>query len=189
MCGFGGGHRLIRGRHFLHIQDASKDGSRILLRNHQAVSQLAGTKPVHNLVPLVILHQTRRGRQDSQGKWGSGGGKMQNTWTHITWAEKVKVSDCLGLSKKKKKVKLTLVQALRLCTGCTAHRGSRGIALPFHDHGTRRGEVSASCLGRLYPRERPGTHYTGGWMGPRAGLDTCGKSCPHRDSIPGPSSP
>jgi hypothetical protein len=27
------------------------------------------------------------------------------------------------------KVKVTLVQALRLCTGRTAHRGSRGIAL------------------------------------------------------------
>jgi len=37
------------------------------------------------------------------------------------------------------KVKVTLVQALRLCTGRTAHRGSRGIALPFLDHGTRRG--------------------------------------------------
>jgi hypothetical protein len=36
---------------------------------------------------------------------------------------------------------------------------------------------------RLYPRERPGTHWTGGWVGPRAGLDGCGKSCPHRDSI------
>jgi len=23
----------------------------------------------------------------------------------------------------------------------------------------------------LYPRERPGTHCTGGWVGPRAGLD------------------
>ena len=31
------------------------------------------------------------------------------------------------------KVKCTLVQALRLCTGRTAHRGSRGIALLFHD--------------------------------------------------------
>jgi hypothetical protein len=31
----------------------------------------------------------------------------------------------------------TLVQALRLCTGHTAYKGSRGIALPFHDHGTR----------------------------------------------------
>jgi hypothetical protein len=40
---------------------------------------------------------------------------------------------------EKVKVKCTLVQALRLCTGCTAHRGSRGIALLFHDHDTRRG--------------------------------------------------
>ena len=38
----------------------------------------------------------------------------------------------------KVKVKVTLVQALRLCTGRKAHRGSRGIALLFHDHGTRR---------------------------------------------------
>ena len=37
------------------------------------------------------------------------------------------------------KVKYTHVQALRLCTGRTAHRGSRGIALLFHDHGTKRG--------------------------------------------------
>jgi hypothetical protein len=38
-----------------------------------------------------------------------------------------------------KKVKFTLVQALRLCTGRTAHRGSRNIALLFLDHGTIRG--------------------------------------------------
>jgi hypothetical protein len=36
----------------------------------------------------------------------------------------------------KKRVKFTLVQALKFCTGRTAHRGSRGIALPFLDHGT-----------------------------------------------------
>ena len=30
----------------------------------------------------------------------------------------------------------------------------------------------------LYPQERPGTHCTGGWVGPRAGLDRCGKSRP-----------
>jgi hypothetical protein len=29
-------------------------------------------------------------------------------------------------------LKCTLVQALRLCTGCMAHRGSSGIALLFH---------------------------------------------------------
>ena len=39
----------------------------------------------------------------------------------------------------KMKVKCTFVQALRLSTGRTAHRGSRGIALPFRDHDTRRG--------------------------------------------------
>ena len=38
-------------------------------------------------------------------------------------------------------VKVTFVQALRLCTGRTAHRGSRGIAILFHDHSTRRGWV------------------------------------------------
>ena len=46
----------------------------------------------------------------------------------------------------------TLVQALRLCTGRTAHKGSKGIALPFHDHGTRRGEGSVSRPAALYPR-------------------------------------
>ena len=29
-----------------------------------------------------------------------------------------------------------------------------------------------------YPRERPGTHFTGGWDGLRAGLDTRRKSSP-----------
>jgi hypothetical protein len=33
----------------------NEDGSSILLRNHHAVSQLAGTKPVHNLVPIIIF--------------------------------------------------------------------------------------------------------------------------------------
>jgi hypothetical protein len=39
----------------------------------------------------------------------------------------------------KEKVNCTLVQALRLCRGRTVHRGSRGIALLFHDYSTRRG--------------------------------------------------
>jgi hypothetical protein len=42
--------------------------------------------------------------------------------------------DPMGLKHvagKKKKVKFILVQALRLCTGRTAHRGSRGIALLY----------------------------------------------------------
>ena len=40
----------------------------------------------------------------------------------------------------------------------------------------------------LPPGKRAGSHYTGGWVGPRAGLDGCEKYCPYRDSIPGPSS-
>jgi hypothetical protein len=40
---------------------------------------------------------------------------------------------------KRKVGKVHPVQALRLCSGRTAHRGSRGIALLFHDHSTRRG--------------------------------------------------
>jgi len=41
----------------------------------------------------------------------------------------------------------------------------------------------------LYPREISGTHCTLRWVRPRADLDRCGKSHPHRHSIPGPSSP
>ena len=39
-------------------------------------------------------------------------------------------------------------------------RVGRDIALPFHDHGTRSGEWSASRPGRSLPRERAGTHCT-----------------------------
>jgi len=30
----------------------------------------------------------------------------------------------------------------------------------------------------LYPQERPHTHYTGRWVGPKAGLDECGNLAP-----------
>jgi len=43
---------------------------------------------------------------------------------------------CIGI---KSKVKCTFVQALMLCTGRTAHKGSRDIALLLLDHDTRRG--------------------------------------------------
>jgi hypothetical protein len=56
--------------------------------------------------------------------------------------------------------------------------GGRGIALLFLDLGARRGWVISTTPRPLYPRERHGTHYTGGWVGPRAGLDGCGKSRP-----------
>jgi len=80
---------------------------------------------------------------------------------------------------KKVKVKCILVQALRFCTGRTAHKGSKGIALLFFDHGTRRGvrgQIHAPAS--LCPRERPCTYCTGGWVRPRPGLDGFGKSRP-----------
>ena len=65
-------------------------------------------------------------------------------------ASHVNSPDHISLSSKK--LKFTLVQALRLCTGRTAHTGSRGIALLFLDHGTRRDEGSASRPGRSLPQ-------------------------------------
>ena len=42
----------------------------------------------------------------------------------------------------------------------------------------RWGWVVSTTPRPLYRRERPSTHRTGGWVGPRAGLDGCGKSRP-----------
>jgi len=58
---------------------------------------------------------------------------------------KVKMACCLIMNEENlvsyvvKNVKCTLVQALRLCTDRTPLKGSRDIALLFHDQGTRRG--------------------------------------------------
>jgi hypothetical protein len=52
------------------------------------------------------------------------------------------------------------------------------------------GEWSALCPGRFTPKERPpGTHWLGGWVGPRAGLDTVSRRkfpSPRQDSNPDP---
>jgi len=45
------------------------------------------------------------------------------------------------------------------------------------------GEWSAARPGRTLPPGKTGTHFTGGWVGPRA-VWTGGKSRPHRDAIP-----
>jgi hypothetical protein len=63
---------------------------------------------------------------------------------------------CIPEQDYKVKVKYTLVQALRLCTGRTAYGGSRGIALLIHDHGTRRGwEVSITPRPLFTPGKDP----------------------------------
>jgi hypothetical protein len=58
--------------------------------------------------------------------------------------------------------------------------GSGGIAPTFFTSALDGGEWSASRPCRFTPGARaPGTHWIGGWVGPRAGLDTAGqrKSC------------
>ena len=86
----------------------------------------------------------------------------------------------------KVKVKVTLVQALRLCTGHTAHRGSRGIALPFHDHGTRRGRgVSVTPWPLFTPGKDPvPIVQEAGWDPGPVWTGAENLAPPHRDSIP-----
>ena len=92
------------------------------------------------------------------------------------------------------------------CLGCKGKghpcTGTKALYRPYGPQGEQRYSSTLSyqrhwkgvrgqrhAPAALYPREKPGTHCTGGWVGPRAGLDRCGKSRFHRDSIPGPSSP
>jgi hypothetical protein len=54
----------------------------------------------------------------------------------------------------------------------------RVVALLFLDLGTRRRWVVSTTPLPLYPQERPSTHCTGGWVGPRASW-TCVKNLTH----------
>jgi hypothetical protein len=60
------------------------------------------------------------------------------------------------------------------------HMRSEGKALPSLTLALDEGEWSASCSCRFTPRERaPGSHWIGGWMSLRIGLNGVGnrKSC------------
>ena len=67
--------------------------------------------------------------------------------------------------------------------------GNRGMSVLSLTSALRRGWVVKTESRSLYPQEWSGTHCTEDWVDPRAGLDGYGKSRPHRDSIPGTSSP
>jgi hypothetical protein len=57
------------------------------------------------------------------------------------------------------------------------HRGRVEIWLYFFLNLGARWEWVVNATPRpLYPRERPGTDYAGGWVDPRANLDGCGNS-------------
>ena len=71
-----------------------------------------------------------------------------------------------------------------------AHSESRGIALlfltPALDGGGGGVGGQRQVPAALPPGKIHGTHCVGGSLGPRAGLDVCGKPRSHRESIPGP---
>jgi hypothetical protein len=53
--------------------------------------------------------------------------------------------------------------------------GSGGVAPPFFTSALDGGELSASRPCRFTPRKRAlGTHWRGGWVGPKAGPDAMG---------------
>jgi hypothetical protein len=81
----------------------------------------------------------------------------------------------------------------QLCTTTWRHTGGVKVWLhAFLTSALNAGEWSASRPSRFIPRERdPGTHWIGGWVGPRAGPDTVVKRkipSPCRDSNPRPYS-
>jgi len=63
-------------------------------------------------------------------------------------------------------IKVKKVKCFRYRPG-VAQRVGRGVTVLFHDRGTRRGwVVSSTPWPHFNPRERPGTHFTVGWVGP-----------------------
>jgi hypothetical protein len=76
------------------------------------------------------------------------------------------------------------------CTGRTAHRGSGGTALVFLNHGTGRGGgVSVTPRPLFTPGKDPGHIVQEAGWAPGPVWTGAENLAPHRDSIPGPSSP
>jgi len=91
---------------------------------------------------------------------------------------------CTRLYNCYSKGKVTPLQAR--CGPEVGYRYSSTLPWPQHQKGMS-GQQHA--LAALYSRERPGTHFTGGWAGPRAGLDGGGGISSPPGFDPGPSSP
>jgi hypothetical protein len=97
----------------------------------------------------------------------------ESRWYHYLFTHKINLSDqaqvtlLLKISKGKGKV-------IPLQARC-GQRYSSTLPWPWHQKGVS-GQQHAPTA--IYPRERPGTHCTGDWVGPRTGLDRCWKSRP-----------
>ena len=88
-------------------------------------------------------------------------------------------------TKLRGKVKGKVIPTTDLCGPKGGQRYSSTLPRPRHQKGVS-GQQHAPAA--LYPRERPGTHFTGGWVGLRAGLEGQKISSPPGFD-PGPSSP
>jgi hypothetical protein len=69
------------------------------------------------------------------------------------------------------------VQGVKVKVPRNRPEGPEVYLYSFLTSALERGVVSTTPR-PLYPQERPGTHWTGGWVGPRAGVDVCEKSRP-----------
>jgi hypothetical protein len=58
---------------------------------------------------------------------------IDNSLLNLSLNSEIYLSYIKYIKDQQVKVKVTLVQELRVCTGRTAYRASRGIALLFHD--------------------------------------------------------
>jgi len=96
----------------------------------------------------------------------------------LSFTTKSTANSYISTSRRTSKVKFTLERVTKV------QCGSRVKAL-FFPHPRRYlgggggGGLVSSPPRPRYPRKRPGTHFIGGWVGPKAGLDGCGKSRPH----------
>jgi hypothetical protein len=104
---------------------------------------VASSRLLRNVSKFILdntASHPRRGQPSWPLSWISRLLKKQNPFRNIKIKTRNKQNRRASIRKRcKVKVKCTFVQALRLCTTRTAHRGSRGIALLFHDHDTRGG--------------------------------------------------
>ena len=90
----------------------------------------------------------------------------------------------------KKKSECTIVQALSPCTVRTAHRGSRGIALLFLEHDTRKVRGVSVMLWTLFiPGKDPVPIVQEVGWAPGPVWTGAENLATHRDSILGPSGP
>ena len=94
---------------------------------------------------------------------------------------------CINKEREVKKVKVTLVHALRLCTGRTAHKWSRGIALPFMNTALEGVRGQSQAPAALYPGKDRCQLYRR-LSGPQGRSGQVWKISPPLGFDPGPSS-